>query len=293
MCKVRVSLIQSAVVLTLLSGCMVPAPNGNSNANLNANGAANQNANSTAITLTAAQQAAIDEVVAQIESAAAVFATFGGLVNDEIDFNNLAALGLIGVDGTCPQFSFVNDSQNAQFVLGLVFNPACTTDKLAGAEISGEIALRVTRATRTADITFTNFTVDGQTIAGTAALQLSGNNTSGVTLAGTVDLEIGAAQTVRGDVRVAITSAGVITVNSDGLDLSDGSDVTSVEITDLVIDPVGNGNFVPEAGSIAFEDGGPPTITVTFSTASPATGTVTVTVGNLGATTYQIPGVGA
>ena len=90
--------------------------------------------------------------------------------------------------------------------------------------------------------------------------------------------------------------AGTITIVNGDLTLTDEASLSySVDIDGLLMAPLENGNFIPQAGTITFEipNSGPgpatTTIVITFDETSPENGTVAVAVGDQAAVSYTLP----
>ena len=108
---------------------------------------------------------------------------------------------------------------------------------------------------------------------------------------------VGSAQ---GDIALQLdTVRQTIKVDTASLTLDDGAGTSySVNVEGLVIKPVANQSFVPEAGTATFEipntaPAGRATliVIVEFDANSPVDGTVSVTVGNSSPAEYQLPGL--
>ena len=259
-----------AVAVSLsLCGCPAPQPSNNE--------------------LTAAQQAAVNSVVGQLDAFSAVLGTFAPLGNSQLNLDNI---GVIGSFGTCPQVSFVRSETTA--IININFGAGCSGPATAGKTVSGALNVNVTRQSRSAVFQFVSLTVDGHSISGTASATLA-PTADGVTLTGTCDITTGAGE-VSGNFTAHITSTGVLTLDAQNLLFASAAATYQVTLASVVIDPTGNGNFVPESGSASVtvpnESGaGTVTLTITFSSQTPVNGTVQVTVGSGRAITYQIPGV--
>lgn len=259
---------------------------GNGNANGTANGNTNTNTNSAPLSLSAAQQADINLSIPQIDDLAVALAGLGGLVNNQIDFSNLPAISAI--DG-CPDVFILGN--NDAFVLSLDFGTGCAGAKTANLTFSGIIALQpFSRTTRSGSLNFENFVINGTAIDGAGTLTIAGTAATGLTFTGSVDLTIGAAS-VEGTITVLITQAGVITINATDLQLSDGTNAFVVDLSNVVVDPAGNNNFVPEAGT-ATVGTGRGALEISFTAQTPQTGVVQVSIGG-SSTTYDIPGIGS
>ncbi len=239
--------------------------------------------------LTAEQQAAVDAVVEQLEATAKAV---GGLVDS---FSGLDADGDVTA-GECPVVtaSFGEGVTNVTVDFG---ETGCTSDYYDNDTVSGSVALTLDRIARTVGVVFNNLSVDGATTSGTADFTLTRDGDRR-TLAGTIDIATSGVGSVVGTLSVRIdVSALTIAVDEADLTVFDEStgDTYSVDVDGIVIDPLGNGNFIPESGTVTFEipnDGpGPETITIVieFDANSPVDGTVAVTVGEAEPVEYELP----
>ena len=241
--------------------------------------------------LTAAQQGAINEVVAQMETMASGLGSFADLVNPQtlatVDSNSF---------GECPVVTVVRDGTD--FAITFDYGDGCTNDRY-GNLISGQVTATLSLGTLTASVTLVDVEVDSQGLSGSATVSLAGTNGVGM-LEGEVDFTGASGGSISGSLQFTLSlDTGIIVVTEATLTVSPaGDDVTYVvTVSDVVIDPLSNGNFIPESGTIAFtvpnEGLGPDTveIVVTFTAQSPADGTVQVSVAGTPAVAYQIPGV--
>jgi len=237
--------------------------------------------------LTEAQQAAIDSVTAQLHAMIQALSTVGSLNDDRV---GLGGLSLIGLYGTCPQVSWVATAQTA--VMTFNFGTAgCSSDATGGLTVAGRVDLNVTRATDTAAITFAEMTIDGVGVSGTASLTVTGT-VPNLTLTGTVDIEVDGVGAMAGNVTVELSDDG-ITIPTGSLTLDDGTDTFTVTLDDVVIQPQGDGNLIPNDGTATFGvpgDSGTVTLVITFTADSPTDGVVEVSAGGAGAIEYTLPG---
>lgn len=292
----RVSKWSAALTLVLLfSGCMTPPPGGNnnantgnSNANSNANANANSNANTNANTgggviLDDVQKSAINAVANGVENALAVLGCYSGLVNPAVDLSNPPVISSIA---GCPTVFLLRSNDSA--VVSLDFGAGgCSNAKTANTVVNGIISLSpYTVSTRTGTVTFENFKINDVAVTGGGSLTAGGNATDGVTLQGNVNFTVGTLM-VSGAITITLRSSGEITINATDLSLTDGGSMATVDLTNVVANPVANGNFVPQSGTAAFAlDSN--TIEVTFTSASPQTGVVQVRVDGIGPANHSL-----
>ncbi len=238
------------------------------------------------VTLTAEQQAAIDSVVEQVEamavSLAGVVDSFDGVEAEaNTSFGECPVIDVSLLDGIA--------------TLTLTFPDGCTNEYYGDAPVSGGITVVFDTVALSFAVTFDDFVTNVGTVTGTMTLGFVREGVT-VALAGTIDIGISGVGSAQGDITVQFNADdSTITVASASvtLDAEEGDSFT-VGIDGLVVDPIGNGNFVPESGSVSFDvpnDGaGPETIAivVTFDENSPVDGTVSVSVGGSDPIDYQI-----
>lgn len=240
--------------------------------------------------LTADQQAAVDDVVAEIASVASVLASFIDLVDPQ---TLLAGEGY----GDCPIVSTV--ASQTELTVTFDYGDGCTNGLYGDEVVAGQVTGTLAIVARTVMLEFVDFAIGEDEVVGTISIALSGEG-SAATLTGDVDITTGDGGSVVGSITFAFTiETGVVIITDATLEVKAGgsSDTYEVTATNLVIDPSGNGNFIPESGTVAFEvpntapGGGTIAIVVTFTSQSPVDGTVQVKVGPAPAVPYQIPGV--
>ena len=242
----------------------------------------------TQVSLTAEQQEVITAVVQQVEAAAAAMATFSGVV----DAHAIAVGGVSADADACP--AITAELQASVIEMSIDFGEACTNGWLGGRSASGAITATFNIAARVITLEFDNVSIDDRGVDGRAALERRDDLTTGATsLEGTIDITTAQVGSVEGDATISFDrDTGVITVSYATLTLTgaDGTEYT-VTLEDIVVDPVENGNFVPEAGTA--EIAMSPRIVITFDDESPVDGTVDVTVGIVPAGEYKVPGIPA
>ena len=158
-----------ATLLLLIAGfAFVPAAcrnrmdDGGDNGNNNVNG----NDNTGGLDeLTDAQKAAIDDAFAHVQSAAMALAGmidgFGGAAEPQ---------GAVQV-GECPQVTF--ETIDGSIATTLDFGDGCTNDYFEQVSARGSISLVFGIVSRSLDVVYDDFTVDGQTTAGSLDLQVN------------------------------------------------------------------------------------------------------------------------
>lgn len=239
--------------------------------------------------LSATQAAATEAVAAQIAATGRVAVTWTALTEEALDPDDIAPIGQFG---SCPAVVFVASAPTA--AIQFDFGTGCT----AGAQtVAGALELRVTRTSRTLDVTFDEFRVAERAVTGAVSVALSRLGDS-VTLAGEFDLATAGVGALDGSGDVTITRAGVVSINSADATVT-AADGTAyrVVLDGCVIDPATHGNFIPQAGTATFElptDGAGPdlvTVVVRFDADSPSTGVVRVQVGTAPAVDFTLPDV--
>jgi len=219
-------------------------------------------------------QKAVDEVVAQLESTSqAVGGAVEALTNVDSTQDNF---------GDCPEVIFVR--QDNVTTIGVTFEAGCSSEYYDDA-VSGTISAVFDRTQNAFTASFDAFTVDGQTTNGD--LNVSRTSTTDVrNWSGSIDITTSGVGSVSGDLAFEINLlTDTLTISSALLDLTHvEGDSFTVEVDGIVIRPVANQSFIPEAGTVTFEvpnadPEGPETLTIVveFDQNSPDDGTVTVT----------------
>lgn len=275
------------LIVLMVAGLLVSAsacrnrPRGDGNDSGNDNGSGSE--------LTQQQKDAIDAVVDQLDATvraiASVADSFEGLdANEDTEF--------VG----CP--TVTADVLNSVISVTVEFPPGCSNEYFGDdVELSGGVSITMNLNELTLEITFDDFTSDGQTVTGTLDMQLTRDGFRR-TLTGNMDIFTTGVGSAIGTLEIDYDSAqGRITIIEAALALTDTTNAAySVEADGLVIEPFDNGNLIPEAGSVTFvlpgngTDDDPVTIVITFTADSPVDGTVTVEVDELPAVEYDIDG---
>ena len=259
------------LVLSLLAGCAVPPPDGDP-------------------TLTDAQRAAVDDVVAEMQALGLTLASFS-------DFN-----ATVPEDRTCPATEVSFSSECALVATTHDYGSGCTTDSFAGATISGSVIVcRTGAAFDGIAVVFESLSIGGTTITGSVTLTFTDDMTDGAALEGTIDLATSTGGSVQGSILFTyeFTDGTLVIPEAELAFNAAGGDSYAATIDGVEMDPVDHGSFIPQAGTLTFDipnDGlGPDTVTmvVTFTAQSPVDGTVDVSVAGSAGIEYQIPGVGA
>ena len=248
----------SCLALTTLTACRNRPGNGNGTDELRAD-----------------VQKAVDEVVAQLESTSqAVGGAVEALTNVDLSADDTF--------GDCPEVVFVR--QDNVTTIGVTFEAGCTSEYYEDA-VSGTISAVFDRNQNAFTALFDAFTVEGQITDG--SLNVNRTSTTDVrNWSGSIDITTSGVGSVAGDLAFEINIlTDTITISSASLDLTHvEGDSYSVEVDGIVIRPVANQSFIPEAGSVTFEvpnadPEGPETLTIVieFDQNSPEDGTVRVT----------------
>jgi hypothetical protein len=286
-------------VLVLSIGCRNRGgnDNGNGNGNANANTNGNQNGNDntgdgTGGALTPDQQTAVNLVTKQLQATSKALVSF-------VD-------GFAGVDsltnsttGTCPVVTTAH--ANGIVTASLDYGAGCTNQYLGQSQASGVVSLTYDSNSQILTVTYDSFALEGQSVTGSFSLQLTRGLTNQRTLVGTIDVTTTGIGSATGDITIDFDIRNdTITLVSGTLTLTDDAGASyGVQPSGLKFQPITNGNFVPDAGTVTFDvpntapDPAPATLTivVTFDSQSPVDGTVQVKVGIAPPVEYQIPGV--
>ncbi len=245
----------------------------------------------TTVTLTAAQSQSVDSVAAEMTAFASLLGTFSELASSQMSLDSLPTLDVLG---DCPRIPIATNGTSALIIFN--FAEGCTSGRTGGKMVSGKLDIGITDIMGSAGettITSLDLTIDGQAISGVLQFALTRDGDT-ITLEGqiTETVENAGAGSVTGSLTVQIASGGRITITTANLTFNDGSTSQSVTLTDVVIDPVGNGNFVPQSGTASFslsEGDATTTLVVTFNANTPTDGSVDVAVGTTGSASHTIP----
>lgn len=240
--------------------------------------------------LTAEQQAAIDAVAGQIDATAKAIA---GVVDG---FVGLDVTG-DGTYGECPVVTTVVDG--GIITATLEFADGCVNNYYGTVPVSGSITLNYNTGTRNLAISYVDFTVDGRSVSGSFILQLTRGEDGGRVLEGSIDITTSGLGSAVGTVGIQFNlSADTINIVNAHLTLSEtGGDVYAVSVSNVLMRPIANGNFVPESGTVTFEipNTGPGsetiTVVITYKGTTPDDGIVDVTIGSAEPVEYELPGV--
>jgi len=244
----------------------------------------------TPVDLTAEQQAAVDAVVTQVEAAAKAIA---GVVDG---FAGLDVTG-DGTYGACPIVTTSRDGTVTSVTLE--YPEGCENSYYGATAASGTVALEYDLLSQALSVRFDNFSVDGHGVNGSFTLQLTRGGDGGRVLTGDIDLATADVGSAQGSATIQFNLlADTLTIASAELTLTDaGGTPYAVSVDGVLMRPIANGNFVPEAGTVTFgipnTGPGPATITlvVTYLETTPADGIVEVTIGSAAPVEYELPGV--
>lgn len=270
----RSSILLACISLSVMPGCRNRPGNGNGGDELPAD-----------------VQKAIDDVVAQLElTSQAVGGAVEGFANVDLtsDDDNF---------GDCPEVIFAREDNVSTFAL--TFEQGCESEYYENNSVSGSISIVFDRNAAAFDADFDAFTVDGRSTTGD--LHVSRGEAGELrTWSGTIDISTSGVGSVVGDIVLEINVATqAITIVSASLEVTNADGITrSVEVEGIVIRPVANGSFIPQAGTVTFEvpnadDDGLDTVAITieFDQDSPSDGTVRVTYGDVSVQNYPIGGL--
>ena len=182
--------------------------------------------------------------------------------------------------GACPVVTTnVTATEPVELRVMLDFGAGCTPAYWPGVTCSGSVMVSVRPESGELSAAFQELTCNGASLTGTADATFS--ETDGVNnVSGTWDLTWS-----EGTSRVATEGTGVCrcdpatfvtTIPSFAGSVSDGSAAWNVQFADLMISYKTYGSHVPYSGSMTLEGQTIRTLSIRFSTASPATGDVDV-----------------
>ena len=269
----------TAMIVGTSSGCRNrPGDNGSDPTSAN-----------TSAELTSFQKTMIDNAIAQVDAAARAFA---GTLDGIDDLQSLS----LDSQTTCPSLDLTFEPDNGTTIV-VDFPDGCTNPLYGESPVTGTVTMTLSLATSSLEVTFADLTVDDQTSNGSLSADYTRQDSTN-TLVGNIDLTTSGVGTVNGTITLVIdVAAGTITLEEASLNLNPQvGDAFSITTTALVIVPATNGNFVPQAGTVAFEvpsdAPGPDTImiVVTFDDQSPVDRTVQVSVGDAPPVDYTLPG---
>ncbi|MCC7490850.1 MAG: hypothetical protein IT204_00805 [Fimbriimonadaceae bacterium] len=239
-------------------------------------------------TLADSDRAAINSSATMLDLYGQFLSTFAPVVD--------VALNETRQGGGCPAVSV--DRGTGQVTITLDYGTGCSHSADLPT-IAGSVAVTANLTTGTAAVALSNLTIGGVAVTGTASLQLAGTVGSysfdGMTVTG--NLAFAGEGTVSGSATLDFTPERAVILTTGQLALTPvEGPTTTVTADDLVMDPLNNGSFLPEAGTLtivapASVGGGTVTLVVTFSADTIEDGTVTVTVNGRPAGTHQLPGL--
>ncbi len=285
------------LLIALAGGVMMPAcsPDSNNQANQNDNGTENQNDNGgpgVSRELTTGEAEAVESAARQSETSGATSsATSYARQTEETN-----ARITIQQFSDCPTFQTGIDADSQQATVMLDFGGGCSPVLYPDVSVSGSIGGAVTIGPFSINLTLDSFSVGGDTIDGEIELAFVKEDGS-VGFTGDMDLSSSAGGSVTLEsVQWALdTTTGVVTMSGTGIGEEPDGDVYLIELDEIVIDGQGNGNFIPESGVVTVtlpnEDlvFGPDSTSlgVTFTSQTPTTGIVLVSVNGAAAIEYQ------
>jgi len=231
-------------------------------------------------------QQAIDDVLTQFAPVAeALAAFFDGFEGIEFDGD--------GMFGECPIVTVAEI--DGVYSITMDYGDGCTNEYYGTDPASGSVSLEFDSNTRSFVLDYDSLAIEDREIDGSLTLDFTRDDDAR-NLDGTIDLTTNSGSVIGTlDVRYGLLT-NTITINEAVLAMTDSAGETvSLAIDGLVIRPIANESFIPQAGTITFDvpsDGpGADTLTVVvrYTTQSPDTREVSVTVGNAPPVTYTIP----
>lgn len=242
--------------------------------------------------LTEAQRAQTGEAVDLLMALAEAAASFAPVA--ELDLSSFDADS--GTVGTCPRIA--GDRGGGVLTLDVDYGTGCSSPN-AGNEVRvGSVQLILDLLARSAVASFVDLQLGDEAVTGTLGGQLNGSPLDPDSIGATANLTFADRGTIAGTATVGFGVNGAVLLPAGNLALTEPGGATyAVTLANVVIDPAGNGNFVPESGTatiaIPNEGLGPATINVglTFTAQTPLTGTVLLSVNGSPAIPATIPGL--
>lgn len=220
-------------------------------------------------------QAQTDAIRAAFETATAVGAAGAGAFPSADVTAFVDGFGAMGP--TCPavDFDLIGEPRSVALDYGDTCSPVLFPATDVGGVISGTISLD----TATASLSFDAFVLDDQTIDGTLSASLN-RDAPLSTFDATIELVVSDTGAIDGDVLVTVdTDSGAVTIPEGTVNATtdSGHDI-AIEFDMVVIQPVDNGNFFPQSGTLTFTleaAGAPPVrVVMTFDENTPVQGSV-------------------
>jgi hypothetical protein len=285
------------LLLVLAGSVLMPAcsPSTNNQPNQNENGTVKQNENGdpgVSRELTTQEAEAVLSAARQTEtSSAASSAASYARQTDETG-------GRVSIQqfNDCPMVESGIDADTQQATVALGFGDGCAPVLYPDVTVSGSIGGTVTLAPLTLSLEFASFSVGGDTIDGDIELTFV-KSAGSVGFTGDMDLitASGGSVTLDSAQWTLDTASGVVTLSGSGVGEESDGDVYLIKLDAVVIDGQGNGNFIPESGSVTVTLRnadlvfGPDStsLQMTFTSQTPATGIVLLSVNGAGAIEYQ------
>jgi hypothetical protein len=237
--------------------------------------------------------AATDLVELELEAYARGLASFMDGLDPKADVDE----GEMAIYGSCPMATAGGGENGVVIILN--YGDECTNDRYGSAKLSGTATVTVLGQIWGAVVP--DFTIDGTTIVGGANCNRLADREAGATLQGNITFTSEGIGQGLGPATVSFDlDTSVITISEAEITLKNTTGVTDTPDTirydvifdNVVIDPVGNGNFTPQSGNVSFVGPGDSgTIVVTYSSESPDSGVVEVTVGDAEAVDYVVTGL--
>jgi hypothetical protein len=238
--------------------------------------------------------AAVDTVVQQFVAAATLYGACASLADVPFDLQPMWADSY----GDCPHVALVSGTFAAAAYIDFG-QQGCSTPATARDTVRGALDLWYGRGDGVANIDtdpYDPLVWADRGINGSidALLLWLGD---GIQLVGSCDISTVDVGWTRGDVTVDIYRSGVLAFATAAVTVSDGMASYSPTLADVDVNPIAFGNFVPSTGAARLEittappSAGTHALMVTFTSQSPADGTVFVSVDGAAAVAHQVPGV--
>ncbi len=235
--------------------------------------------------------AALDQAMRQFQALARVLGGLHGVLSGI----EASAADVAPAAASCPSVS-VDVMDGLTAVVLDYGNTDCVSDALGRLPVSGRVTYQFDESSRTGTIHFDSFTIDGHQVVGGATLGYAFTEADVLELAGALEINTLDRGIAVGVVTVAYERNSLLTIANgvwrfSPLDfdvevIHPGDDGT----TDIVIDPSGNPEFIPQAGQLSFWMSNSTRLEVEFDSSSPTTHRANVIWNNTETFTYQIPG---
>ncbi len=228
----------------------------------------------------------LDDILPAVAAGASALGALRALAEPGV---NLAE-GAFVTTGPCPQVSMLSGADFAGVHLNFGAE-GCTGSALGWRRYATSVPIGIRRTQEHAAATLDGLAIDGRPVSGTVDFTLL-DFPRATHLDGTCDLLIGQERAMRGGLELRFGRTGLQTWLHGDLTLTVDGLSRDVQLANVRIDPAGNRNFVPEAGTLQFDIDDAATgshrVMVTFDTRTPAAGLVRVAIDGRGAKDQRV-----